>query len=141
MFKQSIIYIFFILLPFGLTAQERAVDLDELESIDGFMHVKGEDAPYTGKAYLFYKSKEKGMAGDYVDGKKHGEWVWWYKNGNKKRYSEYVKGNKQGISIYWHKNGIKKAEMVFDNNINIKQTSWNEKGERIPNPSLQQYRK
>jgi antitoxin component YwqK of YwqJK toxin-antitoxin module len=140
MFKFYIAYIFFILFPLGIIAQERAVNIDDLERRDGLMYVKGEDVSYTGKAYLFYKSKEKGMAGDYKDGKKHGEWVWWYKNGNKKRYSKYDNGNKQGVSIYWYKNGVKKSEMVFDKNINIKQTSWNEKGERIPNPTLQQYR-
>jgi len=80
------------------------------------------------------------MGGYYVNGKMNGDWIWWYTNGNKKRYTQYKNGVKHGKSIYYYKNGVKKSEIIYDNNHNIRQISYDKKGKKKSNPSMSKFR-
>jgi len=97
--------------------------------------------PYTGKCHLYFpKTKKVAVSGQFIDGLKTGEWKWVYKDGKTKRTTEYKKGMKHGKTTYYYKNGNKKSEINFYMDKNIKQVSWNEKGQRIENPSFHQFK-
>jgi antitoxin component YwqK of YwqJK toxin-antitoxin module len=123
-----------------LTFSQRKVKYDELESKNALMYVVGENTPYTGKCFTLYDNGKLGMGGYYVNGQMNGDWIWWYKDGNKKRYAQYKNGIKHGKSIYYYKNGVKKSEIIYDENKNIRQISYNQKGEIIPNPSMSKFK-
>ncbi len=124
----------------SFSQEERVVNYNDLINKNGLMYYADETKPYTGKCVTNHKGGNIGMGGFFKDGKKNGEWIWWYKNGNKQRYTVYENGRKNGKCIWWYKNGVKKSEIIFDNNRNIRQISWNEKGEKIKNPSFSSFR-
>ena len=95
--------------------------------------------PYTGQCVTTYPNGKLGMGGSIKNGLRNGEWIWFYENGNKKRYCVYKDGVKDGASIFFYKNGNKKSEIIFSNDKNIKQTSWDEKGNIINNPSFSSF--
>jgi len=132
----TLIIIFFV----SVSYSQRKVNYKQLEAKNGTMYVIGETKPYTGKCFTKYESGKIGMGGSYVDGKMDGDWIWWYENGQKKRYTQYKNGAKNGKSIYWYKNGIKKSEIIYDNNRNIRQISYNKKGDKVSNPSMNKFR-
>lgn len=130
--------ILFVLLSFAVSAQ-KIVDFNDLEERNGLFYEIGSKTPYTGKCVTTYPNGQLGMGGYIKDGLRDGEWIWFYENGNKKRYCVYKNGIKDGPSIFYYKNGQKKSEILFSNDKNIKQTSWDEKGNKIPNPSFSSF--
>lgn len=136
----KIIVFIFLLFSFIGVSQDRIMSSDKLEERSDVMYVIDEDKPYSGKSFTKYDSGEKGMAGNYQNGLKDGDWIWWYKNGIRKKFVQYAAGAKNGQTVYWYKNGQKKSEMIFENDQNIKQMCWDENGKRIPNPTLEQFR-
>ena len=107
-------------------------------------------------------TRKREVEGDYIDGKKAGEWNSWHKNGQKKSeenykqgeldgkfasWSEsgqilsdgmYVKGKQDGKWTTWFKNGQIKSEIFFNNGQKSGQfTSWNKWGNKeISGPYL-----
>lgn len=135
MILRSFILILIFLFPCLLFSQEpRKVDISQLVEIEGINYHKGESVSYTGECFGRFETGEKGVAGSYDNGKRNGEWIWWYKNGNKKRFSQFKDGLKHGKTIFWYKSGIKKSEMSFENDKNVNQQSWDEKGKLTTNP-------
>ena len=134
------IFVLILSLTMLISYAQRKEKYENLEAKNGLMYVKGETKPYTGKCYTTHDNGKLGMGGYYVNGKMNGNWIWWYKNGNKKRYTQYKNGVKHGKNIYYYKNGVKKSEIIYDNNRNIRQISYNKKGERIANPSMGKFR-
>ncbi|GAB4286940.1 MAG: hypothetical protein Kow0068_12620 [Marinilabiliales bacterium] len=138
----KLILITYVLLVFSLIAygqEKRKVSYDNLEMIDGIAYVKGEKTPFTGFCFKNHENGQIGMGGNFVNGKREGEWVWWYKTGVKQRYTQYKDGKKDGKCIWYYKNGQKKSEITFVENQNVKQLSWNKAGQRIPNPSFSSF--
>jgi len=114
-----------------------------------------DDKPYTGKCFKYYKSGQKGIAGEYLEGKKHGKWEYWYSDGKQKLVGyfnqgvkngewklwypngqikmivNYKNGKMDGKNIWWHENGKKKKEAIFDNGKFINKKEWDEKGNLI----------
>lgn len=129
-----------IILSVTVSYSQRKVNYKQLEAQSGAMYVIGETKTYTGRCYTKYDSGKIGLGGSFVNGKMDGDWIWWYENGQKKRYTQYKNGVKDGKSIYWYKNGVKKSEIIYDNNRNIRQISYNKKGEKVSNPSMNKYR-
>jgi len=134
----------FIISSINLFAQDKNVNYNDLwrrgqEKI--YYLLPDTIHPYTGKCYLnFPKTKKQAVTGQVVNGLKTGTWKWFYKSGSLKRTTEYKKGMKHGKTIYYYKNGKKKSEINFYMDKNIRQVSWNEKGERIENPSFRQFK-
>ncbi len=118
---------------------QKIVKYEDLEERDGLFYEIGTNTTFTGKCITTYPNGKLGMGGDIKDGLRNGEWIWFYENGNKKRYCAYKNGLKDGPSIYYYKNGQKKSEIIFKDDKNIKQTSWDEKGNKIPNPSFSSF--
>ena len=46
---------------------------------------------------------------------------------------------KDGASIFFYKTGNKKSEIIFKNDKNTEQTSWDENGKEIKNPSFEAF--
>jgi len=129
---------FFILFLFisSLSFAQTTVPLSKLEKNDNLYYLKGSDKLYTGSVLSKFKNHRVALTGKVVKGKAEGLWVWYYSNGNKKRSTVFVHGIKNGKTIYYYKNGQKRSEMDFVNDKNTHQTTWNEQGKVIPNPSF-----
>lgn len=136
--KWNIAILFIIIFNFSSYAQ-KTVKYEDLDEINGIFYEKGLKTPFNGKCITTYPSGKLGMGGYIKDGLRDGEWIWFYENGNKKRFCIYKNGIKQGVSIFYYKNGQKKSEIIFDNDKNIRQTSWDEKGNKIDNPSFSSF--
>ena len=67
------------------------------------------------KRTVFYKNGENKEEGNYLNGKKHGQWVEWYHNGHTKSEITYVDGTMHGSSIYWSPNGKESSELIWRN--------------------------
>ena len=122
---------------FGFTQEK--VDYNDLEKIDDIFYLKGSKKPFTGQCYSLHPNGQIGMGGSFANGMRDGEWFWFYDTGVQKRFAKYKNGIKQGATIFYFKNGQKKSEIIFDNDQNIRQTSWDETGKRVKNPSFQEF--
>ncbi len=129
------LFITFIFLQFSAFSQQK-IKYDDLEEKDGLFYEQGSKTPYTGQCVTTFPSGKLGMGGSIKNGLRDGEWIWFYENGNKKRYCVYKDGLKDGASIFFYKTGGKKSEIIFSNDKNIRQTSWDEAGVKIGNPSF-----
>lgn len=127
----------FVISAIGINAQE-TVDISTLEIKDRVYYYN--DKPFEGKCYAKHENGKIGMKGAFQNGKKEGLWVWWYSDGQKKRETIYKNNKKEGLTIYWHRNGVKSKEIVFKANKNIDQKLWDDKGNRLPNPSFNSFR-
>ncbi len=131
----KIILIVLLLTQISALGQKK-INYDALEERNGLFYEINSKILFTGQCVTTYPSGKLGMGGSIKNGLRDGEWIWFYENGNKKRYCVYKEGIKDGASIFFYKNGVKKSEIIFSNDINIKQTSWDEKGKEIKNPSF-----
>lgn len=133
-------FLFIALLFFQFSAfSQQKIKYDDLEEKDGLFYEQGSKIPYTGQCVTTFPSGKLGMGGSIKNGLRDGEWIWFYENGNKKRYCVYKAGLKDGASIFFYKNGTKKSEIIFSNDKNIRQTSWDENGAKINNPSFSSF--
>lgn len=139
MIKSLTLVFFLFVINYAFSQEERKIAADKLIEDDGLMYVEGEKQPFTGTCFQNHPTGSIGMAGPYVGGKKHGDWVWWYENGEKQRVTHYENGVKHGKCIWWYNTGIKKSEIIFDNNRNIKQLSWDKNGVKTKNPSFSSF--
>lgn len=135
---KTLILIILLSFPIVSICQEK-VNLNDLQEIDGLYYEAGSKTPFTGDCFLLHKNGQLGMAGVIKNGKRDGQWAWFYETGTKKRFATYKDGVKQGATIFYYKNGVKKSEIIFDNDQNIRQTSWDEKGNKVKNPSFEQF--
>lgn len=118
---------------------QKVVKYDDLEEINGLFYEQNSKTPFTGKCITTFPSGKLGFGGNIKDGLRDGEWIWFYENGNKKRYCLYKNGIKDGPSIFYYKNGQKKSEIIFSNDKNVRQTSWDEKGNKVENPTFSSF--
>ncbi len=118
---------------------QKKINYDDLEERDGIFYEIDSKTPFTGQCVTTFPSGKLGMGGSIKNGLRDGEWIWFYENGNKKRYCVYKAGVKDGASIFFYKTGIKKSEIIFSNDKNIKQTSWDESGKQTKNPSFSSF--
>lgn len=131
-------------------SMKQGISLDLLERKGKMAFKDGE--PYTGKVFKYYKSGQKGLVGQYLNGKKDGVWQYWYSDGSKKLIGTFKEGVKtgewklwypngklkmvvhykngklDGVNTWWHPNGVKKKEAIFNNGKFISKKEWDEKG-------------
>jgi len=118
---------------------QKKINYANLEERNKLFYEIGTKTPFTGQCVTTFPSGKLGMGGTIKNGLRDGEWIWFYENGNKKRYCVYKEGIKDGVSIFFYKNSIKKSEIIFQNDVNVKQTSWDETGKQIKNPSFSSF--
>lgn len=125
---------------FTFCFSQEKVDYNKLEKIDDVFYLKGTKKMFTGQCYSMHPNGQLGMGGSIVNGLRDGEWFWFYDTGVQKRFATYKNGVKQGATIYYYPNGQKKSEIIFDDDQNIRQTSWDEEGKRVKNPSFEEFK-
>lgn len=134
--KKTLILLSIILLSIHGFSQEN-VEIDNLEKKDNVYYYKNE--PFTGNCYGKHPNGKIGLKGQVVEGKKEGVWIWWYSDGQKKRETTFESNKKEGLTTYWYINGVKSKEIMYKEDKNIDQKLWDEKGNRLPNPTFSQY--
>ncbi len=115
----------------------QTIDYDKLEVDWKTLLLDGK--PYTGNVQKLYDNGQVAIEGRVVNGLREGEWKWYYSNKKLKRTSIYKKGKKNGKTVYYYPNGKKRAEMYFYDDRNIRQISWDKKGNRKPNPQFKKF--
>ena len=86
-----------------------------LEMRNGVRYVKGEEKPFTGMAFYFYKEGSNSQESPYIKGKLNGTEVNYYESGSIKAETPYVDGKKHGTQIWYFDDGSKKEEFVYEN--------------------------
>lgn len=99
-----------------------------------------DEKPYTGKVFAKHSNGKIGLVGEYNNGKKEGTWTYWYSTGEKKRISTYSNNKKEGTTYYWHPNGQVAKEITYRNDRNIDQKLWDNKGNRLKNPTFESFK-
>ena len=107
------------------------VHFDMTELREGRRYLKSSDLPYTGKAFMFYKSGKKRTEGNWKDGKKEGLVTSWNENGEKDQESNYKNGKLDGLMIMWHSNVQKMTQQQYEDGKLISRKYWNRKGEPV----------
>ena len=140
-------FLFFIIASlFATTVFSQNVELSKLtskwveqgrEEIEIFCL---DNKPYSGKVYAKHPNGKIGLIGEFANGQKEGTWTYWYSTGEKKRESVYQKGKKEGTTYYWHPNGQMAKEITYRNDKNIDQKLWDDKGNRLKNPTFESFR-
>ena len=59
--------------------------------------------------------------GEWVDGRKHGHWVYFFENGRKAHEGEYIRGKRDGLWTSWYADGPKSGESYYKDD---KQNGW-----------------
>ena len=86
-----------------------------LEMRNGVRYGKGEEKPFTGMAFYFYKEGSNSQESPYIKGKLNGTEVNYYESGSIKAETPYVDGKKHGTQIWYFDDGSKKEEFVYEN--------------------------
>lgn len=139
-FMNRVVFMGILVFLYSIALSQDKIDYKDLDKIDEVFYLKGTNKPYTGMCYTMHPNGQLGMGGNLVNGLRDGEWFWYYDTGIPKRYASYKKGIKQGPTIFYYKNGQKKSEIIFDNDQNIRQSSWDETGKRVKNPSFEEFK-
>ena len=112
------------------------INLKQTINRDGIRYLKGENAPYTGKLYLF-REDENMFKGDlllestFKNGKLDGLFVVWNWGLQKSYEVQYVNGKKNGLETSWHEFGTKKSEATYINGEKKSEALWNPKGKQV----------
>ncbi len=133
----------------------QGINFSQLEKRNGTYYLVKGETPYTGKCYQYFKSGQKGLKGQIVNGKRNGQWDYWYSDGQQKLSVQYKNGKKsgdwlfwypsgqmkskthfvdgklEGINYWWYENGQMKKEALFENGVFKKKREWDEKGRLI----------
>ncbi len=133
----------------------QGVNFSQLEKRNDMYYLIKDETPYTGKCYQYFKSGQKGLKGQLVNGKrdgqwdywysdgqqklsvqykngiKEGDWLFWYPNGQLKSKTHFINGKMDGMNYWWYENGQKKKDALFENGVFKKKTEWDEKGRLI----------
>tara|TARA_B100000427_G_scaffold109518_1_gene90838 strand:- start:1730 stop:2188 length:459 start_codon:yes stop_codon:yes gene_type:complete len=77
------------------------------------------------KQETFHFSGPKSMVGNFTNGLRDGNWIYWHENGNKRLEGSYSNGFKNGLWIRWYQNGKIATKYIYDNTaLNGKETEW-----------------
>lgn len=133
----------------------QGVSFNQLEKRKDIYYLVKSDTPYTGMCYQYFKSGQKGLKGQFINGKRDGQWNYWYSDGQQKLSVEYTQGTKSGdwlfwfpngqmkskthyfngklngINYWWYDNGQMQKEALFENGIFKNKREWDEKGNLI----------
>ncbi len=135
----------------------QGINFSQLEKRNHIYYLIKGETPYTGKCYQYFKTGQKGLKGQLVNGKRNGQWdywysdgqqklsvqykngvkssdwLFWYPNGQLKSKTHYVNGKLEGMNYWWYENGQMKKEALFKDGVFKKKREWDEKGRLIEN--------
>lgn len=135
--KQANKYIiYFVLCLFAVSCSQKETVVEERfpdgsDKLVVTYKVKGDDKEKI-KELKYYPNGNKEYEGEYKNGKKHGEWIYWYKNGFVWSEGEFYEDKSDGIRKVYHENGQLYYEGEYDEGKQIsKWTFYDENGNRI----------
>ena len=96
-----------LFVPALIFAQQQRLMFEKLVEKNGIMYASGEKKPFTGRVFDNYRNKGRKLAGEFRNGKKHGNWTHWKENGKTDREESYFQGDKNGNWVYYTDDGIK----------------------------------
>ena len=112
--------------------KSEGVNYDDIEAREKIYYLKGSNAPYTGKSFLFHENGKKSGEINYKDGKIDGLWVFWHANGQKRNEVNWKDGKHDGQQLSWHKNGQKESELNYkDGKPDGFWMSWHDNGQKL----------
>ena len=100
--KQTLL-ICILLISSGISKE---YDIDSIVERDSLYYVQFSDNIVSGKVYQMFNG-DKIILGKVVDGKKEGKWTHWYENGQKK-WEGTFKDGEMIKETYWDEDGNKK---------------------------------
>ena len=118
--------------PVAVTKPElEGVPVEELETREFLVYVKGSAALYQGKSYELYPNGGLKEVYTYKDGIPWGLMTRWYMNGQKEAEVNFKIGQPDGLVVEWHENGQKKKEVNFKDGKAVEGSEklWDNKGE------------
>jgi antitoxin component YwqK of YwqJK toxin-antitoxin module len=76
-------------------------------------YLKGESAPFTGRAVELFDNGNISLEGEFCEGLAHGEEVWWFENGNKNSLVTYLHGERHGPHLVWYESGQLQIDVCY----------------------------
>lgn len=86
---------------------------------------------FTGAFVEWYSDTTKEIEGNYLDGKKEGDFKLYFPNGQLEQAGKYSNDKKTGIWEYYYENGGKHQRFEFKDNEIFIIDFWDEKGQRL----------
>ena len=76
------------------------------------------------------------MVGNFKNGIRNGNWIYWHENGMKRLEGTYFNGFKNGLWTRWYGNGVIATKYIYDNTAqngkiiewHIDKECWDKKG-------------
>lgn len=89
---KSLILTLLLGLMAGYCFSQEIINRSQLVEKDNIIYFS--DKPFTGKCATYFDSGKIGIEGNYKNGRKDGEWIWYYENGTRKRSTIFKDGIK-----------------------------------------------
>jgi len=85
-----------------LHAEEKVMDLDQLEVKAELRYVPGQPQPFTGSAVSYFADGMQKLQASFRDGIKHGKEIAWYEDGQLRYVVRYLNGEPQSVGSTWY---------------------------------------
>lgn len=89
-------------LALPLHAENKVMDMDQLEVKAELRYVPGQAQPFTGNAVSYFADGMQKLQVSFVDGQKHGKEVAWYEDGQLRYVVRYRYGEPQSVGSAWY---------------------------------------
>ena len=96
-----------VLLFASLLYSQSKFDINNLIDRGGLKYAPNDDEPYTGKVFDFYENGQKKLDGNYRKGLMNGKWTYYHQNGQKENERTYKDGELIK-ETYWDEGGNKR---------------------------------
>jgi antitoxin component YwqK of YwqJK toxin-antitoxin module len=109
-------YLVLILISFNTYAniENKSICYQQLNISNGLFLINDSLVPYTGPNICRFANRIIRSQGQFLDGKKHGEWTLMNMDGQKIWEINYINGQAKSSKEYgWYKNGQKKSEINY----------------------------
>ena len=95
-----------------LHADEKVMDLDQLEVKAELRYVTGQSQPFTGKAVTYFADGMQKLQISFHEGFKHGKEIAWYEGGQLRYVVRYLNGKPQSVGSSWYARPMKNKGAV-----------------------------
>tara|TARA_B100000131_G_scaffold313736_1_gene349504 strand:- start:142 stop:477 length:336 start_codon:yes stop_codon:yes gene_type:complete len=102
-----------IVLFFNSCSEKLNIDFVDTIMFEGKLYELNSDVPISGKVFNMYSNGFKEYEGEYIDGKPHGNLIYWYDTGVKMREGKLNNGVPIGIWSYYNKFGVLEKTMEY----------------------------
>jgi len=85
-----------------LHADEKVMDLDQLEVKAELRYLPGQAQPFTGNAVSYFADGMQKLQASFRDGLKHGKEIAWYEDGQLRYVVRYLNGEPQSVGSAWY---------------------------------------